>query len=195
MRIVGLTGGIGSGKSTVAEMFRALGISVYDSDVEARNLMSSSAQVKEAIVELLGEASYEDGVLNRAFVASKVFTQPELLKALNGIVHPAVREHFAHWVTEQEGPYVIQETALIFENGMQDQYDHIILVTAPYEIRLERVIRRDQAKKEQVLDRMRNQLEDDKKEDLSHFIIDNLDLENTRQQVIKLHETLANQAN
>ncbi|TMU56806.1 dephospho-CoA kinase [Flagellimonas algicola] len=195
MRIVGLTGGIGSGKSTVAEMFRALGISVYDSDVEARNLMTSSAQVKEAIVELLGEASYEDGNLNRTFVASKVFAEPVLLKALNRIVHPAVREHFAHWVTKQEGPYVIQETALIFENGMQDQYDHIILVSAPYEIRLERVMRRDQAIKEQVLERMRNQLEDDKKKDLSHFIIDNLDLENTRRQVIKLHETLANQAN
>lgn len=195
MIIVGLTGGIGSGKSTVAEMFRALGVSVYDSDVEAKNLMSSSARVKGAIVELLGAASYEDGNLNRAFVASKIFTDPELLKALNGIVHPAVREHFANWVTEQEGPYVIQETALIFENGMQDQYDHIILVTAPYEIRLERVMLRDQAKKEQVLDRMRNQMEDDKKEDLSHFVIYNLDLETTHQQVLKLHETLVNQAN
>ena len=195
MKIVGLTGGIGSGKSTVAEMFRALGISVYDSDKEAKNLMRSSAQIKDAIVELLGEASYDNGNLNRAFVASKVFTDPELLNALNGIVHPAVRKHFANWVTEQKGPYVVQENALIFENGTQDEYDSIVLVTAPLEVRLDRAMRRDGTEKTKVLDRMRNQMDDSDREGSSHHIIHNLDLENTRQQVNRLHEILANLVN
>ncbi|MCL6265674.1 dephospho-CoA kinase [Flagellimonas myxillae] len=194
MKIVGLTGGIGSGKSTVANMFRDLGVPVYDSDREAKELMVTSEKLRNAIIDLLGPESYKEGNLNRPFIASKVFLGQDLLMALNAIVHPAVREHFQDWAKAQEAPYVIQETALIFENGMQDQFDHVILVSAPWEIRLERVIRRDQVEEQEVLNRMDNQMEDGLKEKLAHFSIVNLDLEDTRQHVQKLHETLVKQA-
>nr|WP_299388756.1 dephospho-CoA kinase [Allomuricauda sp.] len=194
MKIVGLTGGIGSGKSTVAQMFRDLGVAVYDSDREAKNLMVDSAEVRTSIIELLGEDSYTDGLLNRSYIASRVFVDKGLLNALNNIVHPAVRKHFKNWAGEQDGSYVVQETALIFENGMADQFDAIILVTAPKDVRLERVVLRDQVSKKEILDRMDNQMEDSEKVGKSHFTIVNLDLENTREQVSKLHRKLAEKA-
>ena len=123
MMIVGLTGGIGSGKSTVAKMFMELGVPVYDSDAEAKKLMATSPEVKSKIIELLGNEAYSNDVLNRSYIANKVFKDPILLEKLNGIVHPAVREHFLKWVKRKETPYVIQETALIFENDAHDKYD------------------------------------------------------------------------
>lgn len=185
--VVGLTGGIGSGKSTVAEMFRELGVPVYDSDSEAKQLMVSSVEVKDAITDLLGKRAYNEDVLDRGFVAEKVFKDPELLRKLNAIVHPAVRQHFKDWVKDQTAPYVIQETALIFENGSQEQYDHTILVTAPLDVRLERVIKRDGVGPKAVLKRMKNQMDDADKLDLADFCIENLDLRSTADTVKALH--------
>lgn len=187
MMIVGLTGGIGSGKSTVAKMFKDLGVPVYDSDSEAKQLMVTSPKIKDAIIDLLGKGAYRKNVLDRSFVAEKVFKNPELLQKLNAIVHPAVKEHFLEWAKGQSSPYVIQETALIFENGSQDQYDRTILVTAPLEMRLERVMKRDGVGPEAVLERMENQMDDSEKMGMAHFSIENLDLETTAERVKELH--------
>lgn len=187
MMIVGLTGGIGSGKSTVANMFRELDVPVYDSDKEAKLLMSTSQRVKESIIDLLGEEAYSGGELNRTFIADKVFKDAKLLEQLNGIVHPAVRDHFLQWAKAQESPYVIQETALIFENGAQDKYNYTILVTAPRETRIQRVVDRDRVEEQAVVNRMQNQLEDEKKRVLADFSIENLQLEKTKGKVKELH--------
>lgn len=185
--IVGLTGGIGSGKSTVAKMFMELEVPVYDSDQEAKKLMSTSKEVKTAIIQLLGDGAYNEEGLNRSFIAEKVFKDSDLLEKLNGIVHPAVREHFLNWAENQKSPYVIQETALIFENQAQDNYDHTILVTAPKNVRIQRVVQRDSAKEQAVKERMDHQLEDSQKRNLADFSIENLDLDKTKEKVKELH--------
>ncbi len=187
MMIVGLTGGIGSGKSTVAKMFVELGIPVYNSDVEAKKLMVTSSEVKMAITELLGKEAYDENTLNRSYIANKVFKDIELLEKLNEIVHPAVGKHFMEWVNRQNSPYVIQETALIFENNAQDKYDCTILVTAPIEARIQRVIDRDNVEEQAVVDRINNQMDDKQKVDLADFSIKNLELDKTKGKVNELH--------
>ncbi|SHI94237.1 dephospho-CoA kinase [Pseudozobellia thermophila] len=191
MIVVGLTGGIGSGKTTVAGMFEDLGVPVYNSDKEAKNLMRSSPAVKEAIVRLLGDGAYAGDQLNRAYIAERIFNDEGLLAQINAIVHPAVRADFLDWKQRQKAPYVIQETALIFENKAQDLYDVIILVTAPENVRVRRVMSRDAGVSEaDVKARIENQLGDDEKKATSHFVIENLDLERTRARVGQIHEQL-----
>lgn len=190
MMLVGLTGGIGSGKSTVAQMFRELGVPVYDSDKEAKWLMANSPELKKAIMGLLGDKAYTGKTLNRSYIAELVFKDVGLLQKLNKIVHPAVRQHFLKWANQQSAPYVIQETALIFENGAQDNYSATILVTAPLEMRLQRVMERDGVAKQVVLDRMKNQMDDNQKIDLAQFCIENIDLEATKEKVRGLHAKL-----
>ena len=131
MTVVGLTGGIGSGKTTVAKLFSAVGVPVYNSDKQAKELMQNSEVLIKKIKALLGGESYKERKLNRAYIAQKVFKDKGLLAGLNAIVHPAVREDFLDWITHQKHPYVIQETALLFENKTEELYDKIILVTAP----------------------------------------------------------------
>ncbi|AWX46368.1 Dephospho-CoA kinase [Flagellimonas maritima] len=190
MMIVGLTGGIGSGKSVVATIFQDLGIPVYNSDSEAKLLMTNSTRVKNEILLLLGKKAYINGELNKTFIAKKVFKSPEILEKLNKIVHPAVREHFLEWVEQQTSPYVIQETALIFENDAQDKYDYIILIKAPKNLRVERVIKRDGIAKQEVLDRIENQMDDKEKTSLADFCIENIDLHTTKDKVLELHQKL-----
>lgn len=190
MMIVGLTGGMGSGKSTVAQMFRDLGVPVYDSDAEAKQLMVNSIELKNAIIALLGENAYADATLDKGYIAEKVFKDPELLEKLNALVHPAVRTDFKQWAAQQKAPYVIQETALIFENGIQDFYDRILLVTAPLKLRIKRVMDRDGVTEKQILERIEHQLGDDEKEDQAHFCIQNIDLKTTRETVEELHQKL-----
>ena len=188
--IVGLTGGIGSGKSTVANLFRELGVPVYDSDKEAKLLMNTSDKIKKALVKLLGKESYIDGKLNRVYISNKVFTNPELLAELNAIVHPQVKKHFKEWCAQQNYKYLIQESALIFENKSQNNYDKIILVTAPLEIRVARVVKRDNSSKDAVLQRVNNQLLDSEKIDFSDFIIENIDIKSTTESIKKVHDQL-----
>ncbi len=190
MKIVGLTGGIGSGKSTIAKMFEELGIPVYDSDKNAKMLMISSEELKQDILGLFGDMAYLDGELNRKFIADKVFRDPELLEKLNKIIHPAVREHFLTWAQNHQSDYVIQESALIFENKNEDFYDSIILVTSPVETRIERVMQRDGSSKEDVKNRIENQMTDALKLERAHFHIDNDDLGTTRLKVFEIHSTL-----
>ncbi|WP_238934831.1 dephospho-CoA kinase [Aurantibacter crassamenti] len=188
--IVGLTGGIGSGKTTVAKLFKALGVPVYNSDKEAKKLMNSSKELRKSIKDLFGKDAYKKKKLNRAFIAEQVFADKEMLKKLNAIVHPAVRNHFKSWVNEQDAPYVIQEAAIIFEQNNQDFYDKIVLVTAPKEIRIERVLQRDtHQNRAKIEQRMANQLPDSEKIRLSDYIIENIVLESTENRVKELHQT------
>ena len=190
MMRVGLTGGIGSGKSTVANMFRELSVPVYDSDLRAKVLMNESKPLQKDIIALFGELAYLDNELNRPWIAQQVFGNAALLEQLNGLVHPAVREDFIVWSEAQKASYIIQETALIFENEMESYYDQIILVTAPKTVREERVMLRDGVPKEKVQQRMVHQLEDELKRAKSQFTIENITLEDTLKQVRKIHEAL-----
>lgn len=192
--IVGLTGGIGSGKSSVAGFFKELGVPVYNSDEEAKLLMAESAEVKKAIIDLFGPSAYQKESLNKKLISQIVFQDKEKLKRLNEIVHPAVRRHFEDWVVNQSAPYIIQETALIFENEMQDNYDVIILVTAPEDSRIERVIKRDNSSISQVKARIKNQLPDAKKVPLADYTIENIDLDKAQKAVHKIHKQLLSKA-
>ena len=187
---IGLTGGMGSGKSTVARMFRDLGIPVYNSDERAKELMRTSKKIRKKIIDLLGESSYHGDELDRSYIAKKVFQDKPLLAKLNSIVHPAVRKDFLKWADTQESEYVLQETALLFENNAQKLYDKTILVTAPQELRLERLLKRDESSKEELLARMDNQLEDDAKIKLANFIIENIDLQKTLLKVGEVHHAI-----
>ncbi len=188
--IVGLTGGIGSGKTTVAKLFADLGVPVYNSDIEAKKLMQKSIAIRKKITQLFGEESYHQENLNTQFIAQKVFGDKEALKKLNGIVHPAVRRHFSNWAKRQKYNYVIQESALIFESGIQEKYDKIILVVAPVEIRINRLQERDNTTRKQLLQRIENQLPDAEKKGLADFIIENIEIEKTKLKVSKIHTQL-----
>lgn len=191
--IVGLTGGIGSGKSTVANFFKELGIPVYDSDAAAKALMVESEELKDKIIKLFGKDAYIDKRLNKTYISSIVFSEKEKLNQLNAIVHPEVRKHFMVWVTEQNAPYVIQETALIFENAVQKNYDVTILTTSPEPIRIQRIKFRDGLSEKQIKARMGNQLPDDIKKALADYTIENIELKATRKSVQTIHEILLDQ--
>jgi len=191
MKYVGLTGGIGSGKTTVGKMFTELGVPVYNSDDQAKQLMETSKTVKKALKTLLGEAAYKDKRLNKTFISEQVFNDKSLLGKLNSIVHPAVRTHFLAWSKQQKAPYVIQEAAIIFEIGSQDFYDKTILVTAPENLRIERIMDRDpQSSPTAIKARMQNQWEDARKIDASDYVIENLDLKTTERQVLNIHRAI-----
>ena len=191
MKYVGLTGGIGSGKTTVGKMFAELGVPVYNSDDQAKQLMETSPQVKKGLKTLFGEAAYTDESLNKTFISEQVFNDKSLLKKLNSIVHPAVRIHFLEWAERHTTAYVIQEAAIIFEIGSQDFYDKIILVTAPENIRIDRILKRNtENSPETIKARMQNQWEDARKIDASDYVIENLDLKTTERQVLSIHRKL-----
>lgn len=189
--IIGLTGGIGSGKTTVAQLFIDLGVPVYNSDTEAKKLMNSSKKLRKAIKGLFGKEAYKKNKIDRSFIAKKVFNDKELLKKLNSVVHPAVRKHFEFWAKEQNAPYVIQEAAIIFEQASQDLYDKIVLVTAPKEERIVRVLNRDSDQdRSKIEKRMANQLPDNEKIVLADYVIENIEIERTRQKVEEIHNAL-----
>lgn len=190
MKIIGLTGGIGSGKTTVAKMFQELGVPIYIADIESKKLSNTSELIREELIALLGEEAYVSDELNRKFVADKIFTDKLLLEKVNAIIHPRVAEHFQQWVNEQKAPYVIKEVAILFENGGEVDCDSVILVTAPKKIRIERVMTRDNTTIQDVENRMKNQWSDEKKRERSHFVIENIDLDHTKDQVITIDNLL-----
>jgi len=194
MIVVGLTGGIGSGKTTVAGMFEELGIPVYIADKEAKRLMNTSKVIKRKLIALFGEDAYLDNQLNRPFIASKIFNDAALLKQMNAIVHPKVGKDFIRWMKKQESVYVLKEAAIIFEHHKQSEYDYIITVTASLEQRVARVIKRDNTTKEKVLDIVSNQMADEEKIKQSDFVIVNDELENTRKQVVSVHKEILQKA-
>ena len=194
MKVLGLTGGIGSGKTTVAGFFKELGIPVFIADEEAKELMNKDEEVKAAIIALFGEKVYRDGLPDRKLIASMVFSDKEKLEQLNGIIHPAVARHFETWKKTVNAPYVIYEAAILFEKGGYRKCDFNVLVTAPYDRRIERLLKRDNSTLEEIEARMGHQWSDEKKAKLADFIIENKELSNTRQAVHKLHETLLQSA-
>jgi dephospho-CoA kinase len=187
MTVVGLTGGIGSGKTTVAKAFEALQIPVYIADIEAKQLMQSSTEIREQLLELLGEAAYVEGRLNRAYIAGIIFKDKAYLEKINAIVHPQVAAHFENWAAQQNSPYVIKEVAILFENGGHKHCDFVITVTAPKAARIARVLKRDETTKARVEAIMNNQWEDAKKIEQSHFVIHNTTLEGLPSQVKRIH--------
>ena len=177
MKLIGLTGGIGSGKTTVAGLFRTLGIPVFESDARAKWLMNEDEIVREQIIRLFGPDAYTNNQeLNRSWVASKVFTDQALLKQLNAIVHPAVYEDLKRWAAEEpqsSAPYLLQESAILFEEDLISRLQAIILVVASEETRISRVLKRDGSTADQIRNRMKFQWADEKKIPLSDFIIFN----------------------
>lgn len=190
MKVVGLTGGIGSGKSTVAKMFQDFGIPVYIADDQAKKLMNTSKVIRKKLIALLGAEAYNDAGLNRAYVSSLVFNDKILLQKINTIVHPKVKMHFNSWLKKQEAPYIIKEAAIIFENNLQNQYDIIITVVANSETKINRVMKRDNSSRDKVLSVMKNQWTDDQKVAHSHFVILNENIQQTKKQVDKIHSEI-----
>lgn len=177
MKLIGLTGGIGSGKTIVAEIFRTLGIPVYGSDERAKILMHTDENVKNQIIALFGSKAYhEDGQVNNTWIASKVFSDPDALHQLNAIVHPAVFLDLQQWASQANqvaAPYLIQESAILFEADLTKRFDAIVLVVAPEDIRIQRVMQRDRTTKEAVMARMNNQWPDAEKMVRADFVIYN----------------------
>jgi len=192
MKIVGLTGGIGSGKTTVASMFNDLGIPVYIADEEAKKLMVSSKVIKRKLIGLFGENAYKNNQLNKPFIAEAIFNNKSLLEKMNAIVHPKVANHFKRWMQKQNAPYVIKEAAILFENGGYKQCDFMITVTASKELKIKRLLKRDDTTLEKIEAIMNNQWSDEEKVKCSHYVIVNSELNDTRQQVAKLHQKIIN---
>lgn len=190
MWVVGLTGGIGSGKTTVAKMFQHLGVPVYIADVEAKKLTNRSKVIRRKLISLLGEKAYKKDEINRKYVADKIFSNSELLKQVNDIIHPKVRTHFNRWLKRQEAPYVIKEAAILFENSGYKECDQTILVIAPKDQRIQRLLNRDVTSVQQIENRMKNQWADEKKVPLADYVIHNIDLDKTRMQVTDIHDVI-----
>lgn len=187
---VGITGGIGSGKSTVSAILEDIGVALYNSDVRAKELMATDAALREAIIERFGAECYTAEGLNRGYLASRVFGSAEELAALNAIVHPAVMADFQAWAERAEGDYVIFESAILFEAGLEGSVDSTVVVMAPEELRIERAMARDGATREQVVARIKNQMSDDERTDRAKYAIVNIDIDDLREDVEQLHRRL-----
>ncbi|MCC9020322.1 MULTISPECIES: dephospho-CoA kinase [Flavobacterium] len=189
-KIIGLTGGIGSGKTTIANYFAEMGVPLYIADDEAKKVMQSEKIVKQ-IKLAFGDSLFENDVLNRAKLAEIVFNDADKLATLNAIVHPAVKEDFELWLLKNKKyHYVIYEAAILFESGRYKDCDVIVTVTAPEEMRIERVVKRDKTTREQVLSRMKMQWDDEKRISLSNFVINNSNLKIAREEVVKILKIL-----
>ena len=190
---IGLTGGIGSGKSFVSRIFKTLGIPVYDSDQEAKRLMMESEELVQGIKNIFGTKAYNGEHLNRTYISEQIFTDKQLLSSLNGIVHPAVHEDFMNWSEQQDDkPYIIKEAAILFETGGYKLLDHTILIVADEQTRINRVVERDKVSKESVRDRINNQMSDEEKIKYADFIINNNNDSMILQQIVDLHHQILN---
>ena len=189
-KVIGLTGGIGSGKTTIANYFATMGIPVYIADDAAKKVMQSENIVQQ-IKTTFGDSIFEKEILNRSKLAEIVFNNADKLAQLNAIVHPAVKSDFELWLQENKKyDYVIYEAAILFESGRYKECDIIITVTAPEEIRIERVVKRDNTTREQVLSRMKMQWNDEKRISLSNFVINNSNLKIAKEEVVKILKIL-----
>jgi dephospho-CoA kinase len=185
---VGITGGIGSGKSTVCRLFEQNGIAVYDSDARAKALMAESATLREQLVAAFGAECYNDQGLNRAYLAGRVFGNEVELRRLNGIVHPAVKDDFRRWADAQRGAYVVLESAILFESGFDAEVDTTLAVMAPMEERLRRTAERDGTDMEAIKRRMEHQLSDDELYARAARTIVNLRMDYLESDVEQLHK-------
>jgi dephospho-CoA kinase len=190
---IGLTGGIGSGKTTVAEVFRELGAPIYLADVEAKKFLFN-LDVQSELILNFGQKVVSDGEVNKAVLASIVFSNKQALTTLNEIIHPRLRKHYLDWCKEHEDySYTIMEAAILFENGFDQLVDKSIVVTAPTDQRIERAMSRDNSNKEQVQARINNQWSQEALIARSDFIIDNHDNALILPQIMRLHDRLLQQ--
>jgi dephospho-CoA kinase len=189
---IGLTGGIGSGKTAVANIFKVLDIPVFDADTAAKSIMETDKRLVDAIKIAFGENSYIGRKLNRPFIASLVFSNPLKLSQLNALVHPATITAAENWLRSQSAPYVIKEAALMFEAGSAESLDYVIGVHAPQALRIKRVMDRDNITREQVIERMNRQIDETIKMKLSDFVIQNDEQQLVIPQVLELHERFTN---
>jgi dephospho-CoA kinase len=187
---VGITGGIGAGKSTVCDLLRERGVAVYDSDSRAKQLMSEDVMLRAELIEAFGDAVYGASGLDRAYLAKSVFGNDEALRKLNAIVHPAVMRDFAGWAEVQEGDYVVLESAILFEAGLADRVDSVVAVMAPESLRLERAMARDGASRDEILRRIRSQMSDDERMERAKYAVVNIDREELAEDVEQLHRRL-----
>lgn len=187
---IGITGGIGSGKTTVCQVFEILGIPVFYADSAAKSIMNSDAFLREELIKTFGEDSYSKaGELNRKYISDIVFNNKEQLAKLNSLVHPAVFRSFDHWVSEQKGvPYILKEAALLFESDSYRMCDRSILVKSPEELKIKRIISRDQITSEEVKLRMKRQFSDEQKEQRADHIITNDEKVLLIPQILSLHQ-------
>jgi dephospho-CoA kinase len=190
---IGITGGIGSGKSLVSKIFSALGIPVYDADSHAKALMTTDGILVSQIKKEFGDLSYEDGSLNRTYLANHVFHDQQKLEKLNSLVHPRVAWHYKNWVLENSGkPYVLKEAALLFETGSYKVLDKIIVVTAPEVLRIQRVIARDPHRTvEQIKAIVGKQMPEEKKQELADYLVVNDETQLLIPQVLHLHRVFS----
>lgn len=192
---VGLTGGIGSGKTTVAKIFELLQVPVYYADAASKSLYTIDRELMENVKKHFGEAVYTNNELNRSMLANLVFNDPEKLALLNSLVHPPTLRHAEAWMAAQTTPYIIKEAALIFESGSARDLDYVIGVYTPKHIRLKRVMERDGLSRDEVINRMNRQIEENIKMRLCDFVIINDEQEMVIPQVLKLNEHFLNLSN
>jgi len=192
---IGITGGIGSGKSTVAKVFETLGIPVYYADAAAKRLMTENEELKQALTEAFGPETYINGQLNRTFLSARVFNNEAALKQLNALVHPVVIKDGTDWMGRQTSPYAIKEAALFFETGSAAGLDFVIGVSAPEAVRIGRVMNRDGISRSEVLARMQKQIKEEIKLRLCDFIITNNEQEMVIPQVLGLHQHFLQKTN
>lgn len=185
---IGLTGGIGSGKTTVANIFRHLGIPIFNADDAAKQIMHDDKNLQEQIQQTFGEATYTNGKLNRAYLAQQVFNDAYKLQQLNALVHPVAIAKGLQWASQQKSPYIIKEAALMFEAGSAFNLDYVIGVYAPQNIRIQRVIKRENTTATEVQSRMKHQINETIKMKLCNFVLVNDDSQLLLPQVIKLHQ-------
>lgn len=185
---IGLTGGIGSGKTTVVKVFMQLGVPVYLSDDRAKYLMNENESLKTSLISLFGENTFLNGKLNRSYIASTVFSTNNKLNELNALVHPYVKKDFETWLASQNANYIIKEAAILFETGANKFLDKVILVESPEKLKIQRIMLRDSLKHEEILDRMSKQWSDLDKRIYADYIILNDEKSSLIKQILKLHK-------
>jgi dephospho-CoA kinase len=189
-RRLGVTGGIGSGKTTVCRIFRVLGVPVFVADAAAREVMNNDPGIRDRINSIAGKDLYSGGELDRMELARLIFNRPEMLKSVNAAVHPVVLQIFSKWADESDAPYVIMEAAVLFESKADTYVDSVVSISAPVEERIARVMGRNELSREQVIERIKNQLEDDEREEQSYYVINNADNEMIIPEILKIHEDM-----
>jgi dephospho-CoA kinase len=192
---LGITGGIGSGKTSVCRVFSVIGIPVFSADPEAQKVMNQDSSIIGAINKLAGKNIYPEGNLDRAALASLIFKNTELLKKVNALVHPVIFENFRSWADQQSTPYVIMEAAILFESGAHKLVDRIATVIAPVEERIARVTLRNRLTREQVLERIDNQMDDYERIKLSDYVINNAENEMIIPVILRINEDILNHLN
>lgn len=193
--VVGVTGGIGSGKTFVCQVFETLGVPVYYADDRAKALYHESESLKSAVLSLFGDEAYRDGLLNRAYLAERVFSDESLLKQLNALVHPLVAEDFDRWLAEQTAPYVVKEAAIMIESGAYKQVDELVVVDAPEDVRIERVMKRDGVDEKNVRARISKQLSSEERAKFANYLIINDGAKPLIPQVIEVDKELRKKMN